>query len=169
MSLPESRKRKLADLMLLSLEKSADGYLRIQDFTYHHYRYKYGIPNLKRSAFSMALKRLRENGLVEFVDDQELLIRLTAKGKDRAVVLNLLWEGNLKWDGKWRIVIFDVPEKRRAARDLLRIKLKEWGFIKWQQSVWVTKKNCTEVLRNYIRQVGIEDWILVIESDNIGR
>jgi len=66
-------------------------------------------------------------------------------------------------------VIFDIPEKKRAARDLLRHNLKSWGFTQWQQSVWVTKKNCTKSLRKYVSNMGIEDWVMIIESDNIDR
>ena len=73
-----------------------------------------------------------------------------------------------KWDGKWRLVVWDIPEKRRQARDLLRFKLKQLGFKQWQQSIWASKMNCTELLRSFIKQVGIEDWVMVIESDNIG-
>ena len=42
------------------LEKTIDGYIRVEDFAYHHYRYHYGIPDLKKSSLSQALKRLRE-------------------------------------------------------------------------------------------------------------
>lgn len=161
------RKKSLTNFVLLALEKSIDGYVRFEDFAYHHYRYHYGIPELKKSALSKALKRLRESGLVELVSDEQLAYRITDKGREKALLASLLIEED-KWDGKYRIVIFDVPEKRRIARDLLRIKLKNWGFVPWQRSVWVTKKNCTKTLRNFIKQVGIKDWVMVIESDDVG-
>jgi len=41
-------------------------------------------------------------------------------------------------DGKWRMIIFDIPESKRAVRDYLRTKLKHLGFKKWQNSIWVT-------------------------------
>lgn len=161
-------KKSIAKFILLVLEKSVDGYVRFEDFTNHHYKYHYGIPELKKTSLSQALKRLRERGLIDFVDDQKLAYRLTDNGKQKAV-----WESlkndNKKWDGKWRIVIFDVPEKRRAARDLLRENLKKWGFVAWQQSVWVTKKDCIKPLGNFIKSVGINDWVIVLESDKVIR
>lgn len=160
------RKKSLTNLILLVLEKSVDGYVRIEDFAYHHYRYQYGIPELKKSALARALKRLRENGLIELISDEQLAFRLTDKGKEKAVLAEMLLDEG-KWDGKYRIVIFDIPEKRRVARDLLRAKLKIWGFVSWQRSVWATKKNCTKPLREFIKQVGIKDWVIVIESDNV--
>ena len=154
--------------MLLALEKSVDGYVRLEDFAYHHYRYHYGIPELKKASLAQALKRLREGGLIELVSDEKLAYRLTDQGREKAMFASLKFSEK-EWDGKWRLVIFDVPEKRRQARDLLRSKLKQWGFVYFQQSVWGTKKNCTRVLRDFIKSVGIGDWVMVVESDNIGR
>ena len=47
-----------------------------------------------------------------------------------------------KWDRKWRMVIFDVPNKYKTARDALRKKLKEMGFYQLQKSVWVYPYPC---------------------------
>ncbi|OGE33940.1 hypothetical protein A3D83_03435 [Candidatus Daviesbacteria bacterium RIFCSPHIGHO2_02_FULL_41_10] len=164
-------KKSLTNLILLSLEKSVDGYVRLEDFLYNPGFYAHGggwdYP-LKKADLAQALKRLRERGLIELVSDQKLAYRLTDAGKQKAV-----WEAVLadksEWDGKWRVVVFDVPEDRRQARNLLRSSLKKWGFIPWQQSVWATKKNCTKPLREFIRSVGIEDWVIILESDNTGR
>ena len=163
-----STKKNITNFILLALEKTVDGYIRFEDFTYHSYRYKYGIPNLKKASVAQALKRLRENGLVDFIDDEKLLVRLTDQGREKAVLAKIKL-GDQKWDGKWRLVIFDIPEKRRTVRDLLRSKLKQWDFIHLQQSVWASKKDCTKVLRDFVKSVGIEDWVMVIESDNLGR
>lgn len=161
-------KRRIADFVLLALEKSIDGYVRFEDFTYHHYRYHYGIPELKKASLAQALRRLREGGLIEFVSDEKLAYRLTDQGREKAVLASLKFNEK-EWDGKWRLVIFDIPEKRRQARDLLRAKLKQWEFKYFQQSVWGTKKNCTKALRDFVKSVGIEDWVMVIESADLGR
>jgi len=159
-------RKGLTNFILLALEKSVDGYVRFEDFAYHHYLYQYGIPSLKKSALSRAFKRLRNNGFIELVDENKLIYRLTDEGKEEAVWASLRVEEK-EWDGRWRLVIFDIPEKRRIARDLLRQKLKAFGFIKWQKSVWASKKNCTKPLRDYIKKVGITDWVMVLESDNV--
>jgi len=46
------------------------------------------------------------------------------------------------WDRNFRIVVFDIPENKRAARDSLREKMKELGFIKFNDSVWVYPYPC---------------------------
>ena len=47
-----------------------------------------------------------------------------------------------KWDKKWRLVIFDIPEKKRAGRNALRDKLRDCGFKEWQHSVFVYPYPC---------------------------
>jgi len=47
-----------------------------------------------------------------------------------------------KWDGKWRIVVFDIPEKKKGVRNALRRKLKELGFYELQKSVFVFPYEC---------------------------
>ena len=162
-------KKSLTNVILLALEKSVDGYVRFEDFTYNSWFYARGYERkLKKPALSQALRRLRENGLVELLSDGELTLRLTDRGKDRALWMKMKMEDE-KWDGKLRLVCWDIPEKRRAARNLLRHKLKQLGFQCFQKSVWGCKKDCTKPLRDFIRQVGIEDWVMVVESDDIGR
>ena len=48
------------------------------------------------------------------------------------------------WDGKWRVLVFDMREKRRKARDTLRTMLRNAGFIRLQDSVWVYPYPCDE-------------------------
>lgn len=158
-------KKSLSNLILLILEKAVDSYVAFEDFAYNPMLVG---RDLKQSELSREIKRLRERGLIDFVNDEKLAYRLTDKGKQKTIWENLNLDGG-KWDGRWRLVIFDIPEKRRQARNLLRDSLKKWGFTHWQQSVWVTKKNCTKVLREFIKSVGIEDWVMVVESDNVGR
>jgi len=165
-----NRRKSLSKFILLMLEKAVDGYVRMEDFLYNPGFYAYGSGweyPLKKAALTKAIKRLRENGLIDFVDDKTLMFRLTDSGKDRALWIKIKEEEE-KWDGRWRLVFWDIPEKRKMVRDLLRYKLKHLGFIRWQKSVWASKKNCTKQLREFIKNVGIENWVLVVESDNVG-
>ncbi len=158
------KKKVITNSILLALEKAIDGYVAFEDFAYNPLLVG---RDLKKSELSLALKRLRENGFVELIDDREMVIRLTDSGRDKALWIKMK-EMDEKWDGRWRLVIWDIPEKRRIARDLLRYKLKQLGFQRFQKSVWACKKNCTKQLRDFIKKMGIEDWVMVIESNNIG-
>ncbi|MBI2036630.1 CRISPR-associated endonuclease Cas2 [Candidatus Microgenomates bacterium] len=153
----------------MALEKAVDGTMRIDDFInnpgYYAYWDGWNYP-LKKSSLAKTIKRLREKGLIDFVSDNELIIKLTDPGKDKALWAKMMM-GDKKWDGKWRLIIWDIPEKRRQTRDLLRMKLKQLGFVRWQKSVWASKINCTNILREFVKKVGIGDWVMVLESDNV--
>ncbi|MCI0537251.1 MAG: hypothetical protein L0Z50_18710 [Verrucomicrobiales bacterium] len=45
---------------------------------------------------------------------------------------------NRSWDGRWRIVVFDLPEKHNTSRVRLRRHLKGRGFGYLQKSLWIT-------------------------------
>jgi phenylacetic acid degradation operon negative regulatory protein len=42
------------------------------------------------------------------------------------------------WDGRWRVVLFDVPETRSSTRNKLRRYLRSRGFGYLQNSAWIT-------------------------------
>jgi len=102
-------------------------------------------PNTNRS-----LSRLISLGLVIFVEKHgKKFLRLTEKGKLKLMTLekdDFKFNKPLKWDKKWRIVIFDIPQRRRLQRDRLRFTLKQIGFIKLQHSVWVYPYDCEELV-----------------------
>ena len=153
------RKQSISSAVLFTLEKAIDGYCRLEDFAYHHYRYRYGVPELKKSSLAQALRRLRLDGYIEKdIKEGKIIFKLTTVGKD------FLGIDNQDWDGLYRIVIFDIPENKRGIRDLFRRRLKEWGFKNWQRSVWISKKKVTDKLRRLIEDLGIGNWVAVIES-----
>lgn len=158
-------KKSLSNVILLLLEKTIDGYVRFDDLIHHSGWYAWGggweYP-LKKSALSKALRRLREGGLIEQVKlKDDVIIKLTQAGKD------LLGDefDEKEWDGKWRIVIFDIPEQKRIIRNLFRRNLKKWGFKHLQKSVWISKRNVFDKLEAYIKELGIEQWVIVMEVD----
>lgn len=153
--------------MLLALENAVDGYVRVEDFLYNTHIYAKGYDRpLKKNSFSKALRRLREKGLVEIVNETEVIIKLTDEGKTRA-----LWEKVRQLegirDGKWRLVAFDIPETHSLTRNLFRRRLKEFGFKQLQKSVWISKVDCTDLIRSYVKDLGIKKWVSVIEAENV--
>lgn len=161
------RKKSLSYYILLALEKAVDGYVRLEDFMYKPGYYAYGSGweyPLDKSDLAQAFKRLRERGLIkeDKVDAGKVIFKLTGLGQDA-----LGTKVDEKWDGKWRIVIFDIPEQKRNIRRILRDRLKMWEFVQWQKSVWATKRNVTEKLKKLIKELGVDDWIAVLESDNV--
>ena len=95
---------------------------------------------------------LKKRGLILGEKDErgQLYIRLTPVGERAAgkyQINQLKIEPQKKWDHKWRLIIFDVPEKSRIKRDAFRGKLKELGFYKLQKSVWVMPYPCEKEIK----------------------
>jgi DNA-binding transcriptional regulator PaaX len=75
--------------------------------------------------------------------------RLTKKGEAFAAQMRVgavVPKKALRWDGKWRIVMFDVPEKRRSVRGRVRNLLKLFNFYCLQDSVWVYPYDCEDLI-----------------------
>lgn len=111
---------------------------------------------------------MKSQGLVK--GDYEHGLQLTEKGRDRAERTDL---GQIRiqtpkrWDKKWRVVLYDVPEDKKAGRDALTRKLKELNFYQLQKSVWVYPFEC----KNEIESIGavyeIDRYITYLESEYI--
>lgn len=160
------RKGSLSWKILEVIEKSTDGIVRINDFTYHSYIYAAGYERpLKKTTFSKAIRRLREFGLIEqYSENNQLLIKLTNTAKTLSIMNHVQ---KRPWDGLWRIVIFDIPEQKRVVRNLFRRNLKKWGFRSIQKSVWVSKDPFFDALVGYVKDLRIEPYVLVFESKTV--
>ena len=91
---------------------------------------------------SRILQRLIGAGYLDPLDNNRLLI--TDRGK--ISMLNELVKRR-KPDGKMRMVIFDIPEKLRARRNIFRKHLVDLGFKMEQQSVWSSKFPCEDLVK----------------------
>ena len=96
-----------------------------------------------------ALSRLVAKGLIVFVEKKEKrYARLTDAGKS-ALALEQARIGGMKkrrWDRRWRIVIFDIPERRKNSRARLRTFMQECGFARLQDSVWIYPYDCEDMI-----------------------
>ena len=160
-------KRGLTDFVL---EKTVDGYIRLEDLMYNPGLYAYydgWQKPLKKSALSKAISRLKNKGYITWqeTDDKKIIFKLTQEGK----IALLLSQAQISdWDYRWRVVVFDIPEQKRKIRDLLRRNSKKWGFMPLQRSVWISKKDVTNHLINYVKDLKIEKWVYIFESDKYG-
>ena len=83
---------------------------------------------------------LEEQGLVEHkATTTDRLYRLTWRGRLHALGgrdPQMRW--SRKWDGRWRLVVFDIPATQNSHRARLRRYLHDHGFGYLQKSVWIT-------------------------------
>ena len=93
----------------------------------------------KRSV-SRTFAHAREKGLITA---QGIL---TQKGEQRLAGVLPSYQPLLQWAGNWMFVIFDIPEKLRFKRNILRTYLEQWKFGRLQDSVWVSVRDATEEL-----------------------
>lgn len=105
--------------------------------------------NLKeKKKFYNTFYYLKRKGFIEIENiNNQIYISLTKEGKQCAgkyQIDELNIEKPAKWDKKWRVIIFDIPDKYRIRREAFRGKLKELGFVKLQESVWVHPYECGE-------------------------
>lgn len=111
-------------------------------------------PFLKRknyypSEVKKTLNRLQTQQLISInYEEKETKIELLEKGRKRMLSYEIgnLKLNNSKWDGVWRVIVFDIPEKKRVARDFLRSKLRELGFYQFQKSVLITPWDCKDIV-----------------------
>jgi len=88
-------------------------------------------------------RKLVEDGLLEInTKGEKQFISLTDKGKRVLLYYQIKEKKTQKWDGKWRVVVFDVWENTRSKRNLLRNEIKDFGFIQLQRSVWIYPYEC---------------------------
>jgi hypothetical protein len=106
-------------------------------------------------------KRRNKDGTTTFV--------LSKDGK-RLVLMYNIDEIKVKkhdWDGVWRIVIFDIPEKLKKARDSLRYHLKKLGFIELQRSVFIIPYKCREETEYVVEFYNIRRFVRYIEARHL--
>lgn len=72
-----------------------------------------------------------------------------------------------RWNGRWRVIIFDVPEKRRKTRDRLRALMQELGFVRLQDSVWVFPYDCEEFVSLLKAELKIGSAVLYMVVEEI--
>mgnify|MGYP001558440791 CR=1 FL=1 len=99
---------------------------------------------------TQGINRLEQDGLVIVSGEYaKRRVKITEKGRkvmERIEFGEYVIPEPAFWDGKWRVLIFDIREKRRRVRDQLRRLLDGAGFIRVQDSVWVYPYPCDEFI-----------------------
>ena len=72
-----------------------------------------------------------------------------------------------RWDGKYRIVFFDIPNEKREARDELRQELRAMGFYQFQKSVLAHPFPCEKEVAALITQLGVYDYVEICTIENL--
>lgn len=121
---------------------------------------------------TQTIRRLQENRLLSIKEKRgKFVVELTKEGKRKFKEIQferLQITKPPQWDKKWRIVIFDIPDKSfKRARDVLRGKLKEWEFYPLQKSVWVCPWPCENEIQLVTELYGIAAYVNVVVAEKI--
>ena len=120
-------------------------------------------PRPSKSRYSKMLYTL-EHG--EYIKRKGDTVSLTSKGKKKGRMRSLETILLSKvTDGAHRLIAFDIPEKMRYARDIIRSKLKAFECQQLQKSLYLTPYACEEEIREISRILGIERYVSVLKVD----
>lgn|SRR3989344_6585798 len=142
----------------------------------HHWRVIEDLPKawreIERRELYRKVKELYKSKMVSCKEKPggETEIILTEKGKKQILIYNIdkiKIQKSEKWDKKWRVVIFDIPEKSRMARDALRRKLKELEFRELQKSVFVHPYECKKEIDFIIEFFNLRPYVRYIVAESI--
>lgn len=138
----------------------------------HARRFGFGHGPKNYHNYHRTIHRLRENGFIKKEND---IYKLTSLGEKEAFFSFLktaeyehIPPNNIgRWDKKWRIIFFDVPEKKRRYRDELRSMLKVIGFKEFQKSTWIYPHKVPMFLKEILFEEGIKQYTRLITTDSI--
>ena len=147
------------------------GSITYESFFHNSHAGKFGFghgPRYRHNYYN-SIHRLQKKG---FIRKENNVYTLTSEG-EREAFFSLTKIGqyvlpeNQKWDKKWRMVFFDIPETKRRYRDELRSMLKRIGFKEFQKSAWVCPYEVPGFLKNILLEENIRQYVRLIITDNI--
>lgn len=132
-----------------------------KSFNYKGVRVNFlGLPKFKKYSLSSlrgTMSRLVKEGLVEDCDG----LYVTPKGKnyirrkiDSLKQFDFIFDKNAP---KNLIVMFDVPEPKKAEREWLRWHLKKFNYFMIQKSVWVGPSPLPKDFLDYVKEIGLKE------------
>lgn len=91
------------------------------------------------------------NDRYEISDEANILLHTIAKERD----------------GIWKMVIFDIPEKKRQVRNVIRAKLVSLGFQRWQNSIWISPYTMAPEIEEELNELAKHYFIRLIKTTDI--
>lgn len=126
---------------------------------------------IKTYIINKNVKRLLERDLIRIREDRShKYLEITESGKKLLLkyeLEGLVMKKPTKWDGKYRIIIFDISEMKRKVRDKLRSTIRGFGFICLQGSVWVYPYHCEEIIELLKKYLSLNTEVIYMTVESI--
>ena len=131
-----------------------------------------GWKDISKQATDRAVAGLYESRLLEAHENSDgtTTLVLSEEGRKRALPYHMQYtkiRPKGPWDKKWRIVLYDVPEDEREARDALRDHLTQLGFRKLQHSASIYPHECKNEVDFFIELLDIRKYVRFIVADSV--
>lgn len=128
--------------------------------------------DINRRDLGRIIKRLEKQEMIAIREKgTNIVIEITEKGKKRLLEYdfeNIVLKAKRR-DGKWRLIIFDIPEDKKINRDAFRRKLLQLGFMRLQDSVFASAFPCRNEIDFLCHYLEISDFVTLVTLDKIER
>lgn len=126
----------------------------------HQFKRKYQKKKARKE-FSRLIYYLKKKGLIKIKNlEQKQAILITKKGAEKILKIKLkMTKRKKRPDGKWQMIIFDIPESKRHLRHILREHLRLLGYKMLQQSVWVCPYDVLKETEAVLRKYGLDGYV----------
>ena len=133
-----------------------------------------GSKRYSKKQIRSAVNSLKYQKLIEYIceKDGKTTVKITEKGETRlkAFAIDLIKiKKPKKWDGKWRLVMFDIPIRFTKGREALRYHLKDLNFFQFQKSAWVYPYPCEDEIIFIADFFGVGKYVEVLTVEDILR
>ena len=131
-----------------------------------------GSKKYSKKQISSAVDSIKRQKLIEYVRDKngQTIVKITQKGKTklRAFSIDLMEiKKPKKWDGKWRLVMFDIPMRFTKGREALRYHLKDLDFYQFQKSAWIYPYPCEEEIIFIADFFGVGKFVEILTVESV--
>ncbi len=133
-----------------------------------------GTKKYSKNQIKSSIMNLKKQNLIEYISDKngQTTVKITTKGESRLRAFSIdLIEIKVpkRWDGKWRLVMFDIPIRYNKARHALREKLKDLDFYQFQKSAWICPYHCEDEIIFIADFFGVEKYVEILTVESILR
>ena len=127
----------------------------------------------ERSKVKRVARTLAEKRLIKFTYKNGIdVLSITENGRKQLVkfeIDKLKIRPTKQWDGKWRVIMFDIPERMKKMRNEIHFRLTDMGFVPYQKSAFISPFECkveVDALREYFALRKYIKYMLVNEIDD---
>jgi CRISPR-associated endonuclease Cas2 len=155
----------IPELILGALTGDTVVYPSPYETTYHFVR---RFRAIEKQQYDNAVWKLKHSGRIKVVTQNgKKFLKCTKKGQLQTLLKKAGVDSSGKWDCRWRLIIFDIPEAHREQRAIFRNLLKRNHFVLLQASVFISPYSLNIEAVNYLEKSGLMEFVRILRVDKI--